>query len=72
MAPATRDFVLTDIRMPFWRMVIVIFKFTLAAIPAAILLWLLGAALAVIASMVFGVTLQGGGTSFFGTGSNPQ
>ena len=37
---ANREFVITDVRMPFWRMVIVIFKISLAAIPAAILVWL--------------------------------
>ena len=37
MAATPKEIVLTDIRMPFWRMVVVIFKFTLAAIPAAIL-----------------------------------
>ena len=41
MAAAPKETVITDIQMPFWRMVVVIFKFTLAAIPAAFLVGLL-------------------------------
>ena len=37
---ANREFVLTDVRVPFWRMVVVLFKLTLAAIPAGLLAWL--------------------------------
>ena len=45
---------LTDVRMPFWRMVVVIFKFTLAAIPAAVLVWLFLVALGILVTAVFG------------------
>jgi len=39
---AGRDVVVTNIRMPFWSMVVFIIKWSIAAIPAMILLWFLG------------------------------
>lgn len=45
----------TDIQVPFGRMVIIIFKWMLASIPAALLLWVITAAL----TLVFGVGLSG-------------
>ena len=53
---AIRDFVLVDVRVPFWRMVVVLFKLTLAAIPAALLAWLV----IVVISAVFGALFTGG------------
>ena len=37
------EVVITDIKMPFWSMVGFMVKWALAAIPAIIILWLLGA-----------------------------
>lgn len=45
----------TDVRIPFGRMVIVIFKWMLASIPAAILLWLIVAAI----TLIFGAGIGG-------------
>lgn len=52
---ANREFVLTDVRMPFWRMVIVLFKLALAAIPAAVLVWLVLLAFGLLAALIPGL-----------------
>lgn len=36
------EVVITDIKMPFWSMVVFMVKWAIAAIPAIIILWLLG------------------------------
>ena len=42
------NIVVTDIRMPFWSMVFFMVKWAIAAIPAILILTLLGAALAAL------------------------
>lgn len=37
----TSKLVLTDIQIPFWRMIIIILKWTLASIPALIIMMLI-------------------------------
>lgn len=54
---APREFVLTDVRVSFWRMVVVLFKLTLAAIPAALLAWLVIAGLTLLAGTVLGFSV---------------
>ncbi|MCL1919767.1 MAG: hypothetical protein FWG50_01615 [Kiritimatiellaeota bacterium] len=49
------EVVITDIKIPFWSMVVLIIKWTIAAIPAAIILFLIGLVLTVL----FGATLGG-------------
>ena len=66
MAPAPKEYVLTDIQMPFWRMVVVIFKSTLAAIPAAFLVGLV-----ILLFQVGGTALLLWGGSFLGGGGTP-
>jgi len=39
----TRNVVVTDVRMPFWSMVVFMVKWAIAAIPALIILMLVGA-----------------------------
>ena len=46
---------ITDIDIPFGRMIIIIFKLMLASIPAAILLWIV----MMIITLAFGVGLGG-------------
>ncbi len=58
-----REFVITDVRMPFWRMVVVIFKVSLAAIPAAILVWLVLMALALLAAVIPGLAFLAAGAA---------
>jgi hypothetical protein len=43
-----------DIDIPFWRMVAIIIKWAIAAIPAAIILSIIFAILGAIAGLVFG------------------
>ena len=64
---APKEVVLTGIDMPFFSMVWFILKWTLASIPAMIILWLLGALLfalggGIIAAILAatGVAAQGG------------
>lgn len=53
--PATRV-VVTDIRMPFWSMVRFMVKWAIAAIPALIILAVIGAVLSALFSGVFTYT----------------
>lgn len=43
MAAAPKEVVITGVRIPFFAMVWLILKWSLAAIPAMFLLWVLGA-----------------------------
>ena len=60
---ASREFVLTDVRVPFWRMVVVLFKLTLAAIPAAVLAWIVITVITAVVGALFtgGVLMMPGG-----------
>jgi hypothetical protein len=46
---------LTDIRIPFWRMVAIILKWMLASIPAVLLMYLV----IIVITLVFGVGIGG-------------
>jgi hypothetical protein len=48
----------TDIEMPFWSMVVFLVKLAIASIPAAIILWLLMAFLAVLFGGIFGSVFE--------------
>lgn len=53
---ANQEMVVVDIRMPFWSMVTFMIKWAIAAIPAVIILFLLGALLAgVVGGMALGL-----------------
>jgi len=45
---------ITDIKMPFWSMVMFMVKVAIASIPAIIILWIIFAVLAVIFGSIFG------------------
>ena len=47
--------VLTDIDIPFGRLIAIMIKLALAAIPAAIVVWVIIFAIAMIVSGVFGI-----------------
>ncbi len=53
-AVAKAQVVLTDVDMPFWRMVWVITKFMLASIPAAILFYLITIGIFILGVLAFG------------------
>jgi hypothetical protein len=52
-APLQR-IVISDIDIPFWRLVGIFIKWTLAAIPAAIIVWLIMLVIAGIFGAIFG------------------
>jgi hypothetical protein len=41
-APDVQTVIVTDIRMPFWSMVVLLVKLVIAAIPAMVILMLIG------------------------------
>jgi hypothetical protein len=47
--------VITDIDIPFWRLVAIIIKWTFAAIPAAIIVWLIIMIVAGVIGSIFGL-----------------
>jgi hypothetical protein len=47
--------VITDINIPFWRLVAIIIKWTFAAIPAAIIVWLIIMIVAGVIGSIFGL-----------------
>lgn len=55
MANNTQEIVVTDIKIPFWSMVVLLVKWALAAIPAVFILIIIGSLL----SMAFGVLFGG-------------
>lgn len=54
MSEDRREVVVTDVTIPFWSMVILMVKFSIAAIPAMVILILLAGLLTVALSMIFG------------------
>jgi len=56
MADDKREVVVTDVRIPFWSMVVLLVKWAVAAIPALIILLVIAA----IASMAMAAIFGGG------------
>ncbi len=54
MAEDKREVVVTDIKIPFWSMVVLMVKWAIAAIPAVIILMLIGVLVSVALSMLTG------------------
>ena len=54
MAEDRREVVVTDIKIPFWSMVVLMVKWAIAAIPAVIILMLLVALISVVLGMIPG------------------
>lgn len=55
MADNTQEIVVTDIKIPFISMVVLLVKWALAAIPAMIILISIGVAVSMVLSTLFGV-----------------
>jgi hypothetical protein len=47
--------VITDIDIPFWRLVAILIKWTFAAIPAAIIVWLIMMIIVGVIGSIFGL-----------------
>lgn len=60
MADSTQQIVVTDIKIPFWSMVVLMVKWTLAAIPAIVILFFIAAAFSAIFGALFGWPPHGG------------
>ena len=56
MADDKHEVVVTDVKIPFWSMVVLLVKWAIAAIPALIILLVIGA----VASAVIAAILGGG------------
>ena len=56
MADDKREVVVTDVKIPFWSMVVLLVKWAIAAIPALIILIVIGA----VASAVMAAIFSGG------------
>lgn len=54
MADSPHEVVVADIRIPFWSMVVLMVKWALAAIPAIIILIVIGAVLSAALAALFG------------------
>jgi len=52
--PGRHRMVLTDVDVPFWRMVAIILKLMVASIPAAILFYVITLGVLLVCAMIFG------------------
>ena len=60
MSDGNQQVVVTDIRIPFWSMVVLMVKWALAAIPAIIILFVIAAVFSAIFGAMFGWPPHGG------------
>ena len=65
MADEPREVTVTDIRIPFWSMVVLMVKWALAAVPALIILIAIGGAISFALHALFG---GAGGWYWWGPG----
>ena len=54
MADDKREVVVTDVKIPFWSMVVLLVKWAIAAIPALIILLVIGAVASTVIAAIFG------------------
>jgi hypothetical protein len=54
MADEKREVVVTDVKIPFWSMVVLMVKWAIAAIPALIILLVIGALASTVIAALFG------------------
>ncbi len=54
MADDKREVVVTDVKIPFWSMVVLMVKWPVAAIPALIILLVIGAVVSMVMAAIFG------------------
>lgn len=62
MADDRGEVVVTDIKIPFLSMVILMVKWAIAAIPALFILFIIGGLLAMVLGLIFGAGWQHWGT----------
>jgi len=58
MADSTNTIVVTDIKIPFWSLVVLMVKWALASIPAVLILVVIGAIASAVLTMLFGGAFQ--------------
>jgi hypothetical protein len=54
MTDDIREVVVTDVKMPFWSMVVLMVKLAIAAIPAFIILLIIGSVVSIVMAAIFG------------------
>ena len=54
MADDKREVVVTDVKIPFWSMVVLMIKWAVAAIPALIVLLVIGSVVSMVMAAIFG------------------
>lgn len=54
MTEDRREVVVTDIKIPFWSMVVLMVKWVIAAVPAVLILMLIAACISLALSMLIG------------------
>lgn len=54
MADDKREVVVTDVKIPFWSMVVLMVKWAIAAIPALIILLVIAAVASAVLAAIFG------------------
>jgi hypothetical protein len=54
MADDKREVVVTDVKIPFWSMVVLMVKWAVAAIPALIVLLVIGSVVPMVMAAIFG------------------
>ena len=54
MADDKREVVVTDVKIPFWSMVVLMVKWAIAAIPALVILLVIGAVASMVSAAIFG------------------
>jgi hypothetical protein len=54
MADDKREVVVTDVKIPFWSMVVLMVKWAVAAIPALIILLVIGSVVFMVMAAIFG------------------
>lgn len=54
MADDKREVIVTDVKIPFWSLVILMVKLAIAAIPAFIILLIIGSVVSVVMAVIFG------------------
>lgn len=52
MADDRREVVVTDIKIPFWSMVVLLVKWAIAAVPAVLILMLIAALISIVLGMI--------------------
>ena len=54
MADAQHEVVVTDVKIPFWSLVMLMVKLAIAAIPAFVILMIIGAVASMLMAAIFG------------------